>query len=197
MIYIIFLILTLGIYGNTYQIKEPDALKELQQHINNIDYIKIRSDLDRKFRSYKPKDWKYLPSAKKSYTYYVDMKYTLDTDIPEINDKGEITGILYPKGFQFNPLDYMPYDPTPLVVFNGDNKKEKEWVKRNYKDKNVMLLVTRGNFAKISEYMGRPVYYLKNIIAEKLKLSNTVSVVFKENNRMRVDVYAVTVDREH
>ena len=91
----------------------------------------------------------------------------------------------------------MPADPPPLVIFNGDNKKEKEWVKYYYKNQfNSMFLITKGNFAKLSEEMGSPVYYLKDIIAEKLNLRNTVSVVYREKNNMRVDVYAVAKAKE-
>ena len=189
--------LSLGTFGNTYPIREPDALSELQDKIRNVDTEKLRKDLETKFRNYKPSDWRSLPPATKTYSYYVDMTYTLDTDIPEVNDRGEITGILYPKGYRFNPLEYMPADPPPLVIFSGENKKEREWVKYYYKNRfGVMLLITKGDFAKLSEEMGQPVYYLKDAIAEKLNLRNTVSVVSREKHKMRVDVYAVARAKE-
>lgn len=194
---ILMALFSLGTFGNTYPIKEPDALLELEKQITKVDVEKVRKELETKFRNYKPSDWHSLPPAAKNYSYSVDMTYTLDNDIPRINDKGEITGVLYPKGFQFNPLEYMPADPPPLVIFNGDNKKEKEWVKYYYKNQfNAMFLITKGNFAKLSEEMGSPVYYLKDIIAEKLNLRNTVSVVYREKNNMRVDVYAVAKAKE-
>jgi conjugal transfer pilus assembly protein TraW len=189
--------LSLGTFGNTYPIREPDALVELKQEIKKVDVEKLRKELETKFRNYKPSDWHNLTPATKPYSYYVDMTYTLDTDIPQVNDQGEITGILYPKGFRFNPLEYMPADPPPLIIFNGENKKEKEWVKYYYKNQfNVMFLITKGNFAKLSEEIGRPVYYLKDLIAEKLQLRNTVSIVYREKNNMRVDVYAIANAKE-
>jgi conjugal transfer pilus assembly protein TraW len=189
--------LSLGTFGNTYSIKEPDALLELEKKISKVDAEKVREELATKFRNYKPSDWRDLPPAKKPYSYYVDMTYTLDTDIPQVNGQGEITGILYPKGFRFNPLEYMRVDPLPLIIFNGDNKREKEWVKYHYKNQyNTMFLITKGNFTKLAEEMGRPVYYLKDIIAEKLNLRNTVSVVYREKNNMRVDVYAVAKEKK-
>jgi len=189
--------LSLGTFGNTYPIREPDALVELEKQIKKVDVEKLRKELETKFRNYKPSDWHNLPPATKPYSYYVDMTYTLDTDIPHVNDQGEITGILYPKGFRFNPLEYMPSDPPPLIIFNGENKKEKEWVKYYYKNHfNVMFLITKGNFAKLSEEMGRPVYYLKDLIAEKLQLRNTVSIAYREKNNMRIDVYAIANAKE-
>ena len=189
--------LSLGTFGNTYPIREPDALVELEKQIKKVDVEKLRKELETKFRTYKPSDWHNLPPATKSYSYYVDMTYTLDTDIPQVNGQGEITGTLYPKGFRFNPLEYMPAGPPPLIIFNGENKKEKEWVKYYYKNQfNVMFLITKGNFAKLSEEMGRPVYYVKDLIAEKLQLRNTVSIVYREKNNMRVDVYAIANAKE-
>lgn len=186
----------LGTYGNTYSIKEKDAMVEIEEKIKKVDVEKIRKELEAKMRNYKPQDLVSLPAATKNFSYLVDMTYTLDTDIPRVDGGGKIQGILYPKGYTFNPLEYMPTDPPPLVVFNGENVKEKEWVKRKLKEndprmKNSMLLATKGEFIKLANEFKRPVYYLKEIMAERLQLKNTISIVYREKNKMRVDVHSV------
>lgn len=187
----------LGAYGNTYPIKEKDALTEIEEKIKKVDVEKIRKELEVKMRNYKPSDWASLQPASKSYSYLVDMTYTLDADIPRVGQDGKIQGVLYPKGYTFNPLDYMVADPPPLVIFNGENVKEKEWVKKRLKEndqkvKRSMLVITKGSFIKVAEELKQPVYYLKEMMAEKLQLKNTISVVYREKNRMRVDVHSVT-----
>ena len=185
-------VVTLGTFGDTYPIKEKDALLEIEEKIKQIDAEKIRTELEYKFRNYKPDDWRNLGPADKDYSYLVDLTYTLDVDIPRIGENGNIEGVLYPKGYSFNPLDYTPVDPTPLVVFNGDSKEEKEWVKKYCGNGcNAMLVITEGTFSKVAEELQRPVYYLKEIMAKKLKLKNTISVVKREGNKMRVNVYSV------
>lgn len=186
----------LGTYGNTYPIKEKDALIEIEEKIKRVDVEKIRKELETKMRTHKPVDLVKLPPATKSFTYLVDLTYTLDVDIPKVSADGKVQGILYPKGYTFNPLDYVVADPPPLVIFNGENAKEKEWVKKKLKEndskmRNAMLLATQGSFIKLADEFKRPVFYLKQIIAERLQLKNTISVVYREKNKMRVDVYSV------
>lgn len=190
----------LGTYGNTYSIKEKDAMVEIEEKIKKVDVEKIRKEFEAKMRNYKPSDLVSLPSASKSFTYFVDMTYTLDTDIPMVGADGKVQGILYPKGYTFNPLEYMPADPPPLTIFNGANAKEREWVKRKLKENDPiinksMLLATQGDFIKLANELKRPVYYLKEIMAERLQLKNTISVVYREKNRMRVDVHSVQVKK--
>jgi len=189
-------LIPLGTYGNTYSIKEKDAIVEIEERVKKVDVEKIRKELETKMRNYKPSDMVGLPEASKSFSYLVDMTYTLDTDIPRVGGDGKVQGILYPKGYTFNPLDYMPADPPTLVIFNGDSPKEKEWVKRKLKEndprmKNFMLLATKGDFIKLANEFKRPVFYLKEIMAEKLQLKNTISVVYREKNMIRVDVHSV------
>lgn len=189
---LILLAVSLGTVGNTYKIVEPDAATEIQHKLSKVDIERVRAELERKYKNYRPEDWKSLPPATKNYSYLVDMTYTLERDIPEVDQNGKIIRIIYPKGYQFNPLEYLPADPPPLVIFNGSIAKEREWVKKNYKENmNVMLVATEGDILKISKELGRPVFYLKSIMAEKLNLKNTISVVHRDNKYMRVDVYAV------
>ena len=57
-----------------------------------------------------PPDKGALPRARRDRTFPVDLTYTTSIDVPD--GKG---GILYPKGYIFNPLDYVIY-PKTLVV---------------------------------------------------------------------------------
>jgi hypothetical protein len=56
-----------------------------------------------------------------------------------------------------------------------------------------MLCITEGDWFAVSKQLGRQVYYLKPIMAEKLGLRNTVSVAYRAQDKrsIRVDVYAV------
>lgn len=181
----------IGTYGNTYPIAEKDAIVEIEEKVRKLDYEKIRKDLEVKLKNYRPSDLKPLPPAEKTYSYYVDMTHTLEADIPRVDSKGKVVGTLYPKGFTFNPVEYLVADPPPLVVFNGKNKKETQWVKKNYEQLPVMFVITDGDWTEVAKEMKRPVYYLKEIMVDKLKLKNTVSVVYREGKYMRVDVYAM------
>ncbi len=185
------LVTNLGQYGTTCKIHENDAMQEIMEKAQAIDKGKLLKDLEHKFRNYRPKDLVSLDPAHKSYSYRVDPTYTLAYDIPRVDSSGKIIGVLYPKGYQFNPLDYLKTDPRTMVIFNGDSPKELKWVNYYYKGKPVAFLMTQGDWGKVSQNLGTQVYYLKKDIAERLKLKNTVSIVYRQGRNMRVDVYAL------
>ena len=185
-------VVPLGTYGNVYDIKEKDAYQDIEERAKNIDTSKIEQDLKEKFKNYRPRDMAKLEPTRKSYSYPVEMRHTLDYDIPKVDGEGKIVGVLYPKGHTFNPVELLPADPPPMVVFNGESKKEVSWVKQYYGNKTgYMLVMTQGDWVEVSKQMKQQVYYLKQIIVDKLNLKNTVSVVYRKGKNMQVDVYAV------
>ena len=105
----------LGTFGAVYPIAEPDSLAELKEKAAKVDWKRHldREKLTRKVRNYKPSDLKRLPATARDRAFLSDLSYTLDVDIPD--GKG---GILYPKGYTFNPLDYIQMRRT-IVVIDG------------------------------------------------------------------------------
>ena len=155
----------LGTYGMTYQISENDALAEIEARARQVDWSKV---LDKKkVENYQgPPDRMSLPRAKRSRSFLVDMTYTTEIDVPD--GKG---GILYPKGYTFNPLDYVTY-PKTLVVINGSDPEQVKWLAGSEYDKrlDVTLLLTEGNFKTVAKKVSRPVFYADRKIIERLKL---------------------------
>lgn len=183
-----------GTYGSTYDIAESDAITEIEQKVTDIDKDRIARELERSFRSYRPKDTVSLPPAETSHSYLVDLTYTLEYDIPRVDGQGRVTGILYPKGYRFNPAEYLPMDPPTLVVFNGKSDRELRWVKKHYaKRPNMLICITEGDWFAVSKKLGLQVYYLKPVMAQKLALRSTVSVAYRAPDRktIQVDVHAV------
>jgi conjugal transfer pilus assembly protein TraW len=179
----------LGTLGAVYPIAEPDALVELREKAARVDW-KIHFDrekLARKVRSFRPSDLKHLPAAVRDRAFLSDLSYTLDVDIPD--GKG---GILYPKGYTFNPLDYVHLRRT-IVVINGRDRRQVEWFRKSpwYRDMNVMLLLTDGNYAVLGEGLGRPVFYANSLIIDRLGLKAVPSVVRQQGRYMEVREYAV------
>lgn len=185
-------VVPLGTYGNLYDIKEKDAFQEIEERAKNIDTSKIELELRKKFKNYRPRDMAKLEPARKSYSYPVEMRHILDYDIPRVDGEGKIVGVLYPKGHTYNPVEFLPADPPSMVVFDGQSGKEVSWVKYYYGNKpGFMLVMTQGDWVEVSKEMGQQVYYLKQVIVDKLNLKNTVSVVYRKGKNMQVDVYAV------
>jgi conjugal transfer pilus assembly protein TraW len=179
----------LGVVGATYPVSEKDALQQIEDRARQIDWGKYlnKDKMKKVVTNFRPEDMIALKTAERNTTFTVSMTYILEHDIPD--GKG---GILYPKGYTFNPLDYVVF-PKTLVFINGSDRRQVDWFKAStfYKDYKVMLLITDGLFQELSEELKRPVYYAKREIIERFKLRAVPSVVVQKNRKMEVNEIAI------
>lgn len=95
-----------------------------------------------------------LHPASQNATRTVVPVYTLDHDIPNPNG-----GVLYPAGFQFNPLDYMPGIDVHMVLISGQRKKELTWASRYLINHSTVSIFTLGgNYTQMVRTLGVPVF---------------------------------------
>ncbi|OPY70751.1 MAG: hypothetical protein A4E57_00368 [Syntrophorhabdaceae bacterium PtaU1.Bin034] len=176
----------LGVFGAVYDIAEKDALKEIEEKAREVDISRIinRGYLARRIRNYTPGDLKdaKLPPARKERTFLVDMTYTLDRDITD--EKGNL---IYPKGYTFNPLNYVAY-PGVIVILDGKSSVQVAWFKYSEysKDLKVKLLVTDGSYVELSESLKRPVFYAGRAMIEVFQIKAVPSVVKQRGALMEV-----------
>jgi len=176
----------LGTVGATYAIAEKDALVEIEQKAKNIDWSTVikRKPID-EYNG--PEDRMSLPRATRDRSFPVDMTYTLQIDIPD--SKG---GVLYPKGYTFNPLEYVAFTKT-LVVINGNDQEQVKWFAASeYGSRiDVMLLLTEGRYGRLEKKLDVPLYYADSRIVARLHLAAVPSVVKQEGKEMVVREIAV------
>lgn len=171
----------LGTVGATYSIAERDALVEIEGRARSVDWGKVMKR--KSIEEYDgPQDHVSLPRAARDRTFQVDMTWTLQMDIPD--GKG---GILYPKGYTFNPLDYVAFAKT-LVVINGNDPEQVRWFAASeYKGRiDVMLLLTEGQYGRLGKKLDVPLFYADSRIVERLRLVAVPSVVKQEGRTMVV-----------
>jgi len=144
------------IYGKTYKFAEEDAIKQIYQKLASFDYKKFeryqRELLERKIKKYLSHfHCIYLPPAREDREYFVTPVYTLDFDIPDPRYRDRI---LYPAGFQFNPLDYASF-PGSIILIDGTRAEEidalSELIKKAPVPVNVFLI--QGNYLRIQKML--------------------------------------------
>ncbi|MFZ5759836.1 MAG: hypothetical protein ACOY32_09445 [Thermodesulfobacteriota bacterium] len=174
----------LGTVGHVYPVVEPGALAEIQEAAARVDWEKA---IDRQkklamIKNFRPSDLHPLPVSKEDRSFLVDMTYTLDSDIPA--GKG---GVLYPRGFSFNPLDYVSLTST-LVVIDADDRRQVDWFKTSpyAEDYRTRLILSGGDYYDLSEELDRPVFYLMDTVARRLKLAAVPSVIRQQDNMLLV-----------
>jgi conjugal transfer pilus assembly protein TraW len=175
----------IGTFGKTYEIIERDALEEIQERAAQINW---KSKLDGiQPKEFLPRGLKDLPRAGWDNTFLVDMTYTLDFDIPD--GKG---GILYPKGYRFNPLDYLSFNQT-LVVFDGDDPLQIAWLRSSglLSKNNTVLLLSGGSFSDVGKGLDRLVYYVTPQMVDRFHLRFTPAVIQRRDRMMEVREFRV------
>ena len=179
-----------------YPIAEPDLLQELEnQKSRFISYLqRERERIKEEVLSLKGE--KTIP-AKKSFSYEIDPTYCLEKDIYTLqNNRWKV---LYPKGYCFNPIFFVP-DPPPIFVFNACNEKEREKVKELTKNLKDYILVSSGCPLKKLKNLKfeRPVYLLTSELQKKLKIRYTISKIFVDKRKgvIRVEVISVKTPSE-
>jgi len=175
----------LGTVGKVYPITERSAVEEIKERASRIDWKKHLGRI--KPENYRPANRVYLPRAARHAVRFVDMSYTLDMDIPD--GKG---GVLYPQGYTFNPLDYVSY-PRTIVIINAEDKGQVKWfLKSDYARRvDVVLMITDGAFLDMGKKVHRPVYYADSRIVDKFKVKVLPSVVKQSGRAMEVTEYVV------
>ena len=123
-----------------------------------------------------------IAPARKSHTFLVDMTYTLERDI-----KDERGNIVYPAGYTFNPLNYVAY-PRTLVILNGKRPEHIRWFEESSysKDAQVTLLLTDGSYSELSRSLKRPVFYASTKLIQAFRIRAVPSVVRQSGAYMEV-----------
>jgi conjugal transfer pilus assembly protein TraW len=175
----------LGTVGATYPIQEQDALVQIQNKLKQYDFSKFFTKqrfLD-SFHKYERRISTDLPAAKEHKIYRVNMTYTLPYDIPD--GKG---GILYPKGYTFNPLDYIKI-PFVYVIINAEDKKQIVWFRKSkyYNEIKSMPMIVKGDVLTLQEQLKIPVFYADKRIVERFQLKAVPSIAYQKGDDFYVE----------
>ena len=177
----------LGEYGATYAIIEEDAIRHLKKAIAGFDMEKFKKSQIEKIRNYKPKDLVDLPVARADSVFKVDMTGTIPDDIVGIN--GEI---IYPKGYRYNPMEYV-FMRRILVFIDGRDEKQIQWYKKSpyTTDMRTMLLITDGSYWEVKKKLKTMVYYANRKIIDRMGIKAVPSVAVQNKTELEVREYAI------
>lgn len=180
---------TLGTFGNTYSIAERDGLDEIREKAKKVDWAKYfnAQNFSKRMAGHEKSFEFILPKAKADNSRLVDITYTLPFDIYDTNGK-----VLYPRGFTFKPLQYMPM-PYSIIVIDGSDKSQIKWLKASGYGTKVaaMVLTTGGETAKLIKELKRPVYVADRRIVDRFRLRAVPSVIVQKG--LYVEVQEIVV----
>lgn len=174
---------TLGTVGKTYSFAEKDALTEIEDRAKQIDWTKKLAELKSKVVNFRP-EIPHLPRVIADRVRMVDPTYTLDVDVPDPRDPSQI---LYPKGFTFNPLQYMKM-PGCVVFVDAADRQQLAWLKKSAlsKEATAKILLTGGDIGQMEKLLGRPVFFANNLLVEKFEIMAVPSVACQKGVSLEI-----------
>lgn len=172
-------------FGAVYAFAERSAMDEIEQAAAKIPKEKlqaqIKSSLENRLDALP--GGRSLPKATKGDARTIILQASLPFDVP--NPKtGEI---LYPQGFQYNPMDYARL-PLDMILFDGSRPAEVQWAKSQ--PSTATPLAVGGDYDKLVATMGRPVFSGAQV-ADQGWCKATPCRIKGDQNVLRVTEYVV------
>ncbi len=176
--------------GAVYPVVEPDVRIEIKQKAAQK-WEQQKKEYQEKIHTYQPANLQQLPKAEQDRSFTVDMTYTLDRDLTDKDGK-----VLYPKGYRFNPLDYMSLT-IGLVVIDGSDSYQIKWFKESPYSSNhrMKLLLSGGNAQSLVSVLKRAVYYLDKEVADRFQLAAVPCVVVQREKHIKVTEFLVKEEK--
>jgi len=173
----------LGIAGKTYRFAEKDGLSEVEERARQVDWKKEMSGLRASAKAATTVQLS-IPRAAENRARAVDMTYTLQEDMPNPQNPSLV---LYPKGFSFNPLQYMTM-PGCVVFVDVADKAQREWLKtsRYGKDSTATILLTGGDLGQMERTLGRPLFYADRILVDEFDIAVVPSIACQKGVSLEV-----------
>lgn len=159
--------------GRTWPIAEPDAMAEIEARAGNAPSLASRLGPRSTWSAMQAAS---LAPASRTRVRTVVPFYTLEQDIALPDGR-----LLYPKGFTFNPLDYVTL-PQRLVIVHP---RDLTWALRIARLTDFILL-TAGDALELSERTGRPLFILEERVKARLGLTVAPVIVAQQGKALKL-----------
>lgn len=163
--------------GRTWPIAEPDALAEIEARAAKAPSLASRLGPRSSWSALQAAP---LEQARVDRVRSLVPFYTVEQDIRLPDGR-----LLYPKGFTFNPLDYVSL-PQRLVIVHP---RDLSWALKQARFTDFILL-TAGDALDLSERSGRPLFILEERVKERLGLTVAPVIVAQQGKKLVLTEYA-------
>jgi conjugal transfer pilus assembly protein TraW len=168
--------------GERYPIWEVDLSEYIASKSVDMEKV-IREHFESEFREATTGTLK-LPGAPRDEVRRITPEAVLTQGDIFTIDKDGVRRILYPKGYRFNPLDYVKLEPAYFII-NGTKPAEVEWL-MGLDNLSGMIILTEGSVIDLGERIKQPLYLLSNLLKSKFYLRYTPSIVKQEGNQLAI-----------
>ena len=163
-----------NVIGQVYEIAEAYPVEQIKQRAAQHDWGKYsrnaKNSWKKNFRSTA------LPRTQESITRYHVPWAIAEKDV--IDASGNI---IYPKGFEYNPLEHMR---MPYKIFVID-QKDVAWVKPQLTMKD-MVLINEGNLEETTKSFKGRTFILDDVTRERLNITSIPSTIEQVGTQLKI-----------
>ena len=171
-----------GVIGKVYEIKEKDAIEEIQ---NRLKLMEESGQIDDHNEIIKQKAVESIknPKSLNIKRAEVEREYSYDPSIEVKEDLKDARGVVFhKKGTKINPLDMVSM-PYALIFFDGLDEDQLQYALDKYNDSETKpkLILTGGSPVKIEKEYGLDVYFDQGgVLVKKLAIGQVPAIVKQE-----------------
>jgi len=161
--------------GKTYKIAEPDPYQEIADRSSKVDLSGMKEKVQEQQTFIKKYRIPTLPRVEHNSTSLVTPLAKSPTDIYGKD------GLLYPKGFEFNPLEYRSMRGRIVIMDQSDiGKIEVQGLDT--------VIINKGDIKESSDLLKRPVFILDRLTASTLtRLRSIPTIISQQGKQLRYD----------
>lgn len=171
------------VLGENYPIAERDAMEEIQEKAASVDWQQTFNKPRNQWSALRSVR---LPRAEEDRVRRVVPIYEAPFDVTDKDGR-----VIYPKGFRFNVLQYVPLKARFIVI--GPHKEDIEWAKTKVRRGDYVLL-SGGDPRWASALMEMPVFLLDKVSTERIQLTHVPALAYADGLEMVIEEEKIDVE---
>lgn len=165
-----------SVIGAVYPIHEENELEAIKREVEKVDWQAV---LSKRTDSWLKNQMTELPFAQQDSIRFHKPIHVLEK---QITDKDGV--VIYPEGFEFNPLNHMRM-PFRIVVISME---QLDWLKPKL-TKMDRVLLTSGDVFEAREKLGHTVFLLDAKTQNKLNVLRIPSIIKQKGNLLEIEEF--------
>ncbi len=181
----------LGVHGQVFTIKELDLLQVIKTKLASMELNgKLMAEqqklLNKTYHSLHNRVGINLPTCKNTRHYNYDPSFYWPTDLQDHNGR-----IFYKAFTKVNPFDSIIETRRRWVLFDGNDTKQIDWIKKQGVNFGKLILV-QGSAIKLMDALKVPVYFdNQSRIVKKLAIKSLPAVINLQQKQITITEVAL------
>lgn len=184
-----------GVHGHTFEIQEPDLLKEMESKLKRLEADGKLAELNKSFLKRAenalahPKSVAGITKAIEPREFFYDPSITVPYDLKDHDGT-----VFHKAGTRINPLEFHSL-PAPLVFIDGEDKAQVSWTQNTYikTNQHPKIILTSGSpFELMKQWQAELVYFDQGgTLTSKLGIRHVPVVVVQAGLKLKISEIVV------